>query len=342
VTAPTCRSTERPATDVGPEGGATSRASVAGRGGARRAGARGHLRRAGADGRAGGLGSPRRRGDARDGLAQRQRPRAEHRRTRPAARRRRVHRRGGNQAADRLARWNGSAWSAVGDASDQLSGGVFAIAYANGKTYAGGTFTNAGGDDTADKLAVRDGVAGKPFCDPIVPGHPTAGNVKALQVVGSTLYVGGEFQDCAGVGDLDYIVACDLGSGAPRPTLPQGRFLNGVVYALTADSNGVLYAGGGFSNVDDIPRADKVAAFAGGQWSAVGSGPACVCGAITDFVRSLTTIGTDLYVGTDAKDVAGIAQADNVARWNGTAWTAVGSDAAGTGGWFPTSTSSTR
>ena len=245
---------------------------------------------------------------------------------------------GGDLRADHIASWNGVSWSPVGSASDQITGGVRAIAYANGKIYAGGSFTNAGGDDNADSLAVWDGATWKPFCSPVVAGHPTPGNVAALQVIGSTLYVGGEFQDWAGIANLNYLVACDLATGTPSSTLPAGKFLNGSVYALTADSNGVLYAGGGFFDVNDIPQADKVAAFAGGSWSALGSGPSCACGAITDFVRSLTTIGTDVYVGTDAKDVAGIAQADSVVRWNGSAWSAVGSTADGSNGWFPAST----
>ncbi len=244
---------------------------------------------------------------------------------------------GGNADGDNIASWNGSTWSPLGSATSQVNGEVFAIAHgSDGKIYAGGTFLNAGGYADADRLAVWDGVSWKPFCSPVTPGNPTPGNVKALQIVGSTLYVGGEFQDWADIGDADYLVACDLATGVPTPTLAPGKFLNGVVYALTADSNDVLYAGGGFSNVNDIPQADKVAAFAGGQWSALGSGPACVCGAINDFVRSLTAVGTDVYVGTDAKDVAGIAQADNVARWNGSGWSALGSNAAGTSGWFPT------
>ncbi len=110
------------------------------------------------------------------------------------------------------------------------------------------------------------------------------------------------------------------------------------MYALTADSNGTLYAGGGFINLAGNPAADHVASFSGGTWHAMGSGAgACQC-AIDGFVRSLTAVGTDVYVGTDVKDVAGIAQADNVARWNGSAWSAVGSNAAGTDGWFPAST----
>jgi hypothetical protein len=53
---------------------------------------------------------------------------------------------GGVANADRIAKWNGSSWSAVSSAPSQISnGGVFAIAVSGGKVYAGGTFTNAGG-----------------------------------------------------------------------------------------------------------------------------------------------------------------------------------------------------
>ncbi len=243
---------------------------------------------------------------------------------------------GGNPAADKLASWNGSAWSAVGNASDQLNGGVFAIAYANGKTYAGGAFTNAGGDPNADFLAVWNGQAWAPFCNPAVPGPAFGGNVKALQVIGSTLYVGGEFQNGAGIATADYLVACDLTTGAATSTLADSATF-GPIAALTADSNGVLYAGGRFA-IAGIPEADNVAYLDANGWHAMGTGGgACQC-AIDGFVRSLTAVGTDVYVGTDVKDVAGIAQADNVAHWNGSAWSAVGSDATGTNGWFPAST----
>jgi hypothetical protein len=112
------------------------------------------------------------------------------------------------------------------------------------------------------------------------------------------------------------------------------------VYALAADSAGTLYAGGGFTNLQDIPEADNVAALpAGGAWQALGTGGgACGC-AVDGFVRGLTTVGTDAYVGTDASDVAGIAQADHVARWDGSAWRAVGAGSGGGNGWFPAATS---
>jgi hypothetical protein len=248
---------------------------------------------------------------------------------------------GGNLAADKLASWNGSTWSSVGNATDQLNGGVFAIAYYGGKVYAGGTFVNAGGDGNADHLAVWDGHVWAPFCNSPAGSATFSGNVKALQVIGQTLYVGGEFSAPPGLPGGEALVACDLVTGATTRTVKDPVHpVSGSVYALTADSNGVLYAGGGFIDLDGDPTADKVAYLAPNGWHGLGTGTghgavSCDC-AVDDFVRSLTAIGTDVYVGTDAHDVAGIPQADKVARWDGAAWHAVGSDASGVNGWFPT------
>jgi len=247
---------------------------------------------------------------------------------------------GGIPNADRIATWNGSSWSAVSSSTSQISNGrVSAIAVSAGKVYAGGTFQNAGAEADADFLAVWDGTSWAPFCD--AAGPPFGGNVDALQIIGPTLYVGGEFQNGAGIASADYLLACDLATGASSPTVvdPAHPF-SGPVYALAADSNGTLYAGGGFSNLEDIAAADNVAYLpAGGTWQPMGAGAGpCGC-AVTTFVRGLTAVGTDAYVGTDANDIAGIPQADHVARWNGTAWSALGADSSGGNGWLPTTTS---
>ena len=191
----------------------------------------------------------------------------------------------------------------------------------------------------ADFLAVWDGTSWEPFCDAAGPAF--GGNVTSLQIIGQTLYVGGTFQNGAGIASADYLLACDLADGASSSTVidPAHPF-SGSVYALTADSNGTLYAGGGFTNLEDIAAADNVAYLPfGGTWQPMGAGAApCDC-AVTAFVRGLTAVGTDAYVGTDANDIAGIAQADHVARWNGSAWSALGADSGGANGWFPTTTS---
>ena len=76
---------------------------------------------------------------------------------------------GGIAAADRIAKWNGSSWSAVSNSMSEIpsNGSVAAIAVSGGKVYAGGTFRDAGGDARADFLAVWDGTSWEPFCDTI-------------------------------------------------------------------------------------------------------------------------------------------------------------------------------
>jgi trimeric autotransporter adhesin len=241
---------------------------------------------------------------------------------------------GGIANADRIAKWNGSSWSAVSSSTEQItSGEVFALAVSGGKVYAGGTFT--AGTAGANNLAVWDGTSWKPFC---TPPTKTIGNVKALQIIGQTLYVGGDFQDGAGIPTADYLLACDLASGTPRVTTVVKSF-PGAVKALTATSNGTLYAGGRFANLEDIPAADNVSYLPqGGTWHAMGSGGgACSC-ALNAFVRALAAGGNDVYVGTEGENVAGLAKADHVVKWNGSAWSASGSNTAGTNGWFPTGT----
>lgn len=250
----------------------------------------------------------------------------------------------GGVSRPHFALWDGSDWGSLPGTPQTLNGDVHAIANdaANGRIFIGGNFTNAGGNADADYLAMWDiqnsGAGWQPFCNSSGPAFTAS--VAALQIVGGTLYVGGSFADGAGIPAADKLLACDLTTGASSATVSSSDDINSGVYALAADSNGILYAGGTFINLDGIKEADHVAAYntTTGLWHAMGSGPAPNYGAVTDVVRTLTANGTDVYVGTDAKDVSGIPAADNVARWDGSAWSAVGSNTAGTDGWFPAST----
>src|SRR5213075_465565 len=110
---------------------------------------------------------------------------------------------GGKPAGDYIAKWNGVSWSAVGAG---LNGAVHAIAYHAGKVYAGGVFTNPGGHADADFLAVWNGSSWAPFCTSTGPDPSFGGSVSALQIIGSTLYVGGALQNGAGIGSADYLL----------------------------------------------------------------------------------------------------------------------------------------
>jgi hypothetical protein len=242
---------------------------------------------------------------------------------------------GGNPNADHIAAWDGSTWSAFG--TTPLNGDVFALAYSNGRVFAGGTFINAGGDQNADYLAVWDGTKWASFCN--ASGPAFGGGVAALKIIGSNLYIGGTFQNGAGIAAADYLVACDLNTGAASATVAADGQSTGSVYALTADASGNLYAGGTFTNMAGIPEADYVAAYDGTSWHALGSGSGTGGGAVTGIVRGLGSDGSNVFVGTDATDVAGIPKADHVAKWDGTVWSSMGSNSAGVDGWFPATTS---
>ena len=145
---------------------------------------------------------------------------------------------GGIAAADRIVKWDGVNWHGLGT-TPLGNGSVFAIAHYGGKIYAGGTFVNAGGKAAADYLAVFDGVSWKPFCNSTPdPAFNSPGlQVRALQVIGSKLYVGGTFQNANADKRADYLIACDLATGAPSPTVDTDGDFTGAVYSLAATSD---------------------------------------------------------------------------------------------------------
>ena len=245
----------------------------------------------------------------------------------------------GITGANKIAFWDGAAWHLLGPANSFINGDVLAVAVAGGKIYAGGSFTDAGGDANADFLAVYDGTTWKHACTG--GGLPFNGNVHALQVVGSNLYVAGTFAGVGGVPFTGGLARCNLATDVPTSTIVDtAHVFNGPVYALTADSAGNLYAGGGFSNIENNPLSKNIARLPpAGVWTNVGVGPAACGCPVDDFVRALASDGTNVYVGSDFNNIAGIAQADHIAAWNGSSWHAVGSNAAGTDGYLPAGTS---
>ena len=170
---------------------------------------------------------------------------------------------------------------------------------------------------------------------PVCSGPALGASVDALQVIGSTLYVGGTFQNGAGIASADYLLACDLNTGAASSTVVNDGDISGAVYALTADSNGTLYAGGTFVNMAGNLAADYVASMDATGWHNMGAGAGPGGGAVTGIVRSLTASGTEPS-GSDASDIRRHrAGRPHVAKWSGGAWSAMGSNTSGTDGWFP-------
>lgn len=256
--------------------------------------------------------------------------------------------------ADYIARWNTgtSAWSSLGTAANgSLVNGytasqVNAIAVMGTAVYVGGFFSNISNHGInipeADYIVKWDGTNWSAL------GSNGAGNgslfnrVQALAVNGTDLYVGGTFINVNNNGVMlptaDYIAKWDtlseswsaLGSnGAGNGALPSGSSV-----AALAFNGSTLVVGGGFTNVNNngtvIPEADYIAQWDGANWSALGSNGAGD-GALNAYVAALAVDGATLYAGGNFTNAAALPAADYVARWNGSSWSALGSNGAGDG-----------
>jgi len=137
----------------------------------------------------------------------------------------------------------------------QPDGRVSASAIDAGVLYIGGRFTHVtdlqGGSQPRAGLAAINIAS----CDLLPWSANTNGYVNALDVVGSTVYAGGDFTT-VGTETRIRTAALDAATGA---VLPFQHSMNKSVRALTS-SGLMLYAGGDFSKVDGVSRS-RLAAF---------------------------------------------------------------------------------
>jgi len=207
----------------------------------------------------------------------------------------------GNVTANRVAKWNGSAWSTLGSGTNN---DVLALALdGSGNLYAGGQFSSAGGT-AANFVAKWNGSAWSAL------GSGTSGTVRALALDGSgNLYAGGWFS-IAGETATSNVAKWN---GSAWSALGSGT--NDTVYALALDGSDNLYAGGEFTTAGGT-AANYVAKWNGSAWSALGGGVQY------GLVYALALDGSGNLFAGGWFDTAG---GRNVAKWNGSAWSALGS-----------------
>ena len=153
------------------------------------------------------------------------------------------------------------------------------------------------------------------------PGVDVYGTVTAVALDGlGNLYIGGQF---GAVGNtLATNVAKWNGSSWTALGAGLGDLLKyGDYVAALAVSGSDLYAGGWFTNAGGI-AVNNIAKWNGSSWTALGSGLTTgINGALVD---ALAVSGSDLYAGGGFTRAGGN-PANNIAKWNGTSWTALGS-----------------
>jgi len=206
-----------------------------------------------------------------------------------------------------LARWSGSSWTALGGAFDS---DIYAVAVSGTDIYVGGGFYLIPGGVPNPGLAKWNGSSWSSV------GGWVDGSAWALALSGTNLYVGGSFTSVGGV-PVANVARWDGNNWSP---LGAGLVGNRVV--ALAVWNGDLYAGGFFTIADGSP-ANWLARWNGTNWSALGTGLGTT-GPQNPFVAALLPSGTNLYVGGSFTTAGGVS-APYIARWNGGAWSALGS-----------------
>ena len=242
----------------------------------------------------------------------------------------------GGLAANGIAKWDGSSWTALGEGISGSFASVISLAVFDDGTgealYVGGSFFFAGGEvvrniarwDGSDWLALGTGMEQTGGFQPWV---------QALAVFddggGPALYAGGGFTIAGGV-PASRIAKWDGTSWSPLGTgmsVPSG---SPAVFSLAVFDDGTgpaLYAGGEFTTAGGVP-VDRIARWDGTNWSELGGG-------IPGFQKSVRALavfddgsGDALYAGghfTTAGEVA----ANHVAKWDGTTWSAMGGGVGG-------------
>ncbi len=207
--------------------------------------------------------------------------------------------RAGGVPVSNVARWDGTAWHAMGFGFDD---GAQAVGVYQGTLIAGGAFTSADLQPAAH-MAAWDGSAWS-----ALPGGGLDGVPQAFAVYGGELVAAGTFTQAGGVA-VSNIAAWD---GSAWRALGGG--LTGGIQGTVADLavfGDSLVAGGWFTHAGGTP-AMGIAAWNGATWSALGAG-------VDSRAYGLAVFEGRLVAGGDFASAGG-QPAEAIATWDGAAW----------------------
>ncbi len=231
----------------------------------------------------------------------------------------------GNLLLNRIAKWDGSTWSALGTGMNNLVNALAVFDDGNGPAlYAAGNFTTAGGV-TVNRVAKWNpqSQTWSALGSGTVGVNSTA---RCLGVYddgnGDALYIGGDFDQAGGapasrVAKWNGSTWSALGNGLrDEPVRAMAVFNDG--------GGDALFVGGQFTLTGDFLAVNRIAKWDGSNWSALRDINTNEPG-VSDWVRGLnvfddgTGAGPALYVGGDFFE-AGANPASKIARWNGSEW----------------------
>jgi trimeric autotransporter adhesin len=224
----------------------------------------------------------------------------------------------GDKSIKNIARWDGSSWNALGDGPDRP---VDVLAMnKNGILYAG----YEGGHWSIDTLSILSKWDGTTWSS-ITTLIPDKIGKWVNRWIGDLacddkgdLYVGGGFDSIGGrafsnIAKWDGTAWSSLGNG-----------ISGVygIQKMAFDKHGDLYVCGNFDSAGSIV-AHNIAKWDGTGWSALGSGILKDPDSYEPVKTLLFDKDDNLYAGGDF-NTAGDVEAHNIAKWDGTRWSALG------------------
>ncbi len=202
-----------------------------------------------------------------------------------------------------IARWNGTAWSALGSGSTTHVRAL--IVLANGDVVAGGTFSSPSG--VASGIGRWNGTTWSSL------GAGSPGSIDALsELPNGDLIAGGSFATIGGV------AAANIARWNGSVWSALGLGCNAQVMAIAPLASGGFAAGGAFWTAGGAAAA-KVASWNGVQWSSFGLGLGS-SNALSDHVRTLVELPQGRLAAAGTLLTTGGADLGNLAIWNGASW----------------------
>jgi hypothetical protein len=227
----------------------------------------------------------------------------------------------GGEIANSIAQSDGTTWSAFGTGMRHYSVRAVAV-LPNGDLVAGGDFLTAGGV-SANHIARWDGTTWSALEAGMTSNqYPFNARVYCLAVLPNGELIAGGYFTTAGE-----VSAYHIARWNGTTWFPLGAGMDGAVYALAVLPNGDLIAGGRFTFAGGV-SANNVARWNGTTWSALGSGldPG---NPWNSYVSSIAVLPNDDLIVGGSFVFAGTREAPYIARWNGMAWSALGTRLAG-------------
>ena len=219
----------------------------------------------------------------------------------------------GDQPANRIARWDGNGWHALGTGPNNgVNGTVRALVFGDrGELYVGGEFNSAGGLSARGVARWQDGA-----WDDM--GGGVNYQVYALVWNGGNLYAGGSFMTA---GDVPVTSVARWDGTRWHPLGPGIESLDASPVVLAMAARGTdLYVGGQFQP-GATQAGQHLRRWDGAVWHDL-PGPFEYSGRITS-VAALEVVGDHLYVGGTFARIAGDPM-HGIARWDGTEWQGLG------------------